>query len=35
MSGQEKTVDWIKRKATTFLQELSLVENKCLEKKHK
>ena len=35
MSGQEKTKDWIKRKATTFLQEHSLAENQCLEKKDK
>ena len=35
ISGQEKAVDWIKRKATTFLQEHSLAANKCLGKKCK
>ena len=35
ISGQEKAVDWIKRKAITFLQEHSLVVNKCLKKKYK
>ena len=35
ISGQEKAVDLIKRKATTFLQEHSLVVNKFLRKKHK
>ena len=35
ISGQEKAVDWIKRKATTFLQEHSLAVNKCLGKKYK
>ena len=35
ISGQEKTVDWIKRKETTFLQEDSLAVNKCLGKKYK
>ena len=35
ISGQEKTVDWIKRKATTFLQEDSLAVNNCLGKKYK
>ena len=35
ISGQEKAVDWIKRKATTFLQEHSLAVNKCLGKKFK
>ena len=35
ISGQGKTVDWIKRKATTFLQEHSLAVNKCLGKKFK
>ena len=34
-SGQEKAVDWIKRKATTFLQEHSLAVNKFLGKKYK
>ena len=34
ISGQEKAVDWIKRKATTFLQEHSLAVNKCLGKKY-
>ena len=33
--GQEKAVDWIKRKATTFLQEHSVAVNKCLGKKYK
>ena len=28
ISGQEKAVDWIKRKAATFLQEHSLAVNK-------
>ena len=35
ISGQEKAVDWIKRKATTFLQEHLLAVNKCLGKKYK
>ena len=35
MSGQEKAVDWIKRKVTTFLQEHLLTVNKCLEQKYK
>ena len=35
ISGQEKDVDWIKRKLTTFLQEHSLAVNKCLGKKYK
>ena len=35
ISGQEKAVDSIKRKATTFLQEHSLAVNKCLGKKYK
>ena len=35
ISGQEKAVGWIKRKATTFLQEHSLAVNKCLGKKYK
>ena len=35
ISGQEKAVDWIKRKAITFLQEHSLAVNKCLGKKYK
>ena len=35
ISGQEKAVDWIKRKATTFLQEHSLAVNKSLGKKYK
>ena len=35
ISGQEKAVDWIKRKATTFLQEHSIAVNKCLGKKYK
>ena len=35
ISGQEKAVDWIKRKVTTFLQEHSLGVNKCLGKKYK
>ena len=35
ISGQEKTVDWTMRKATTFLQEHSLAVNKCLGKKYK
>ena len=35
ISGQEKAVDWMKRKATTFLQEHSLAVNKCLGKKYK
>ena len=34
ISGQEKAVDWIKRKAITFLQEHSLAVNKCLGKKY-
>ena len=33
--GQEKAVDWIKRKATTFLQEHLLAINKCLGKKYR
>ena len=35
ISGQEKAVDWVKRKVTTFLQEHSLAVNKCLGKKYK
>ena len=35
ISGQEKPVDWIKRKATPFLQEHSLALNTCLGKKYK
>ena len=35
ISGQEKAVDWIKRKATTFLREHSLAVKKCLGKKYK
>ena len=35
ISGQEKAVDWRKRKVTTFLQEHSLAVNKCLGKKYK
>ena len=35
ISRQEKAADWIKRKATTFLQEHSLAVNKCLGKKYK
>ena len=35
ISGQEKAADWIKRKATTFLQEDSLAVNKCLGKTYK
>ena len=35
ISGQEKPVDWIKRKATTFPQEHSLAVNICLGKKYK
>ena len=35
ISGQEKAVDRIKRKATTFLNEHSLAVNKCLGEKHK
>ena len=35
ISGQEKAVEWIKRKATTFLQEHSLAVNKYLGKKNK
>ena len=35
ISGQEKAVDWIERKATTFLQEHSLAVNKCLGKEYK
>ena len=35
ISGQEKAADWIKRKATTFLQEHSLAVNKCLGNKYK
>ena len=35
ISGQEKAVDWMKRKATTFLQEHSLAVNKCSGKKYK
>ena len=35
IAGQEKAIDWIKRKATAFLQEHSLAVNKCLEKKYK
>ena len=35
ISGQEEPVDWIKRKATTILQEHSLAVNKCLGKKYK
>ena len=34
ISGREKAVDLLKRKATTFLQERSLTVNKCLEKKY-
>ena len=32
ISGQKKAVDWIKRKATTFLQEHSLAVNKMFRK---
>ena len=35
ISGQKKAVDWMKRKATTFLQEHSFAVNKCLGKKYK
>ena len=35
ISEQEKAVDWIKRKATTFLQENLLAVHKCLGKKYK
>ena len=35
ISGQEKAADWIKRKATTFLQEHLLAVNECLGKKYK
>ena len=35
VSGQQKAVDWIKRKTTTFLQKHSLAVHKCLEKKNK
>ena len=35
ISGQEKALYWIKRKATTFLQGHSLAVNKCLGKKYK
>ena len=35
ISGQEKAVDWIKRKVTTFLEEHLLAVNKCLGKKYK
>ena len=35
ISGQEKAVDWIKRKVTTFLKEHSVAVNKCLRKKYK
>ena len=35
ISGQEEAVDWIKRKATTILQEHSLAVNKCLGKEYK
>ena len=35
ISGQQKAVDWIKRKTTTFLQKHSLAVHKCLEKKNK
>ena len=35
ISGQEKAVHWIKRKATTFLQEHLLAVNKCLGRKYK
>ena len=35
ISGEEKAVDWIKRKTTTFLPKQSLAVNKCLEKKNK
>ena len=35
ISGQEKAVDRIKRKATTFLHEHSLAVNKCLGEKYK
>ena len=35
ISGQEKAVDWIKRKAITFIQQHSLAVNKCLGKKYK
>ena len=35
ISGQKKAVDWVKRKATTFLHEHSLAVNKCLGKKYK
>ena len=35
ISEQEKTVDWIKKKTTPFLQEHSFAVNKCLGKKIK
>ena len=35
ISGKKKAVDWMQRKATTFLQEHSLPVNKCLGKKYK
>ena len=35
ISGQEKAVDWKKRKAIRFLQEQSLTVNKCIGKKYK
>ena len=35
ISGQEKTVDWIKRKAKKFIPEHSLAVNKCLGEKYK
>ena len=35
ISGQEKAVDWMKRKATTVLQEHSHAVHKYLGKKYK
>ena len=35
ISGKEKAVDWINRKATTLLQDHSLAVNKFLGKKYK
>ena len=35
ISGQEETVDWIKRKAKKFIPEHLLAVNKCLGEKYK
>ena len=35
VSGQQKAVDWIKRKTTPVLQKHSLAVHKCSEKKNK